>query len=213
MARNYSIAEATNIIIEGNDMEAIQDLGRRYPILLAKIAVMAAKMPAEFGEFMGFMPDYLSANKVNKSIKEQLLNGDDAGDEDDGEDEAPAEEEKPAKKAPAKKVAAKKATKKEEESEDDSEDADYSSMSAVDLFKECKARKIKAAPKKPQKYYIDLLKKDDAKKAKAAEAEADGDDEGWGEEPEEKPAKKAPAKKAAAKKQEEDEDDGEDWDI
>jgi hypothetical protein len=47
----------------------------------------------------------------------------------------------------------------------------------MELFKECKARKIKAAPKKPAKFYIDLLIRDDATKAEATKAESDDDDD------------------------------------
>ena len=60
------------------------------------------------------------------------------------------------------------------EAEDDTTEANpYEGKSAMELFKECKARKIKAAPKKPAKFYVDLLVKDDAAKAEATEAKAE----------------------------------------
>lgn len=105
----------------------------------------------------------------------------------------------------------------EAEAEDDGEAANpYEGMGAVELFKECKKRGLKVVPKKPAKYYIDLLTKDDA-----ANASDDGEDD-WGDEEAEeetsKPAAKAqpkkPAAKAATKKPAAKEaDDDEDWDI
>jgi hypothetical protein len=103
----------------------------------------------------------------------------------------------------------------EAEVEDDTEVEEasgYDSMTAQELFKECKKRGIDAKPKKPNKYYIDLLNK--------ADAESDTDDDWDAEEvveekPKAKPEKKAKAEKKPAKKAEpvEDDDDDEDWDI
>ena len=69
MAKNYTFSEAVAIIAAGKDMEAIQDLGRRYPILAQKVGVVATKAGEEFVELMSFMPEYLTANKVNTGIK------------------------------------------------------------------------------------------------------------------------------------------------
>lgn len=91
-----------------------------------------------------------------------------------------------------------------EESDDTEEAGPYDGKNAMELFKECKKRGIKAAPKKPAKYYVDLLTKDDAKN--------DTSDEDDDSEEEEKPAKKATkAKKEEA--EESDSDDDDDWDI
>ena len=203
MARNYHIGEAVEIIAEGTDVEAIQDLGRRYPLLVAKVAkATSGSNVKEVAELFSYIPEYVSANKVNKLIRENagLIEGK-ASDDD-------VEEEKPVKKAPAKKAPAKKATKSADP---------YAGKDAIELFKECKKRGIKAAAKKTAKFYANLLKKADEEAAAEAEEE-DVDD--WDEEEEEAPApkKKAPAKKAAKKPEpEEDEDDedddDDDWDI
>lgn len=296
MAKNYTIAEAVQIIAENGDNEALMDLGKRYPLLTQKIARVAVKAGEDFVDLMSFMPEYLSANKVNSAIKKMLDEAPDADEdaEDDGdEDEA---EEKPAKKA-GKKAPAKKAKKAVDDEEDDDVEEggsyDYDSMnnakmykllgelgkrkdckekfgdlshdsmlkylkkygpksdatgeaddeddaeesgdeydgkSAVELYKLCKQRKIKAEQKKPAKYYIGLLKKADEEAAAEAEADdAEGDEE-WDDDEEETPkksAKKAPAKKApakgkkAAKKAEPEEadddadadDDDDEWEI
>jgi hypothetical protein len=214
MAKNYTFNEAVKIIAKGTDLEAITDIGRRYPVLAHKIAVVATKAGEEFVDLMGYMPDYLTANKVNTAIKASITeSGSDedaeATTEDAGEDAAEAtvqwDESMTAKqlwdilgKAGKRKLA--KSTKKADlieackqafgtdaeaedaEAEDDATEANpYEGKSAMELFKECKARKIKAAPKKPAKYYVDLLVKDDAAKAKATEAESeeDDDDDDW----------------------------------
>ena len=253
MAKNYTFNEAVAIIAAGKDMEAITDIGRRYPVLAHKIAVVAAKAGEEFVDLMGYMPDYLTANKVNTAIKTGITES--GSDEDDTEDEATEaatedatdggaewNENMSAKqlwdilgKAGKRKLA--KSTKKadiieackqafggasedaEDEAEDEATESEnaYEGKSAMELFKECKARKIKAAPKKPAKYYVDLLVKDDA-----AKAEAESDDEDWGDEEAEAPKKeeKKAAKPAAkggkakaAKKAEAESEDDDDWDI
>lgn len=248
MAKNYTFNEAVKIIAKGTDLEAITDIGRRYPVLAHKIAVVTAKAGEEFVDLMGYMPDYLTANKVNIAIKVGITESgsdEDAEDteaeattEDAGEDAAEAtaqwDESMSAKqlwdilgKAGKRKLA--KSTKKADLVEAckqafgaATEANPYEGKSAMELFKECKARKIKAAPKKPAKFYADLLIKDDAAKAEATEAESEEDDD-WGDEEAEAPKKedkkaapKASAKggKAkAAKKAEAESEDDEDWDI
>lgn len=254
MAKNYTFNEAVKIIANGTGLEAITDIGRRYPVLAHKIAVVAAKAGEEFVDLMGYMPDYLTANKVNTAIKAGIT---ESGSEDDEDTEAEAEatedagedvteataqwdESMSAKqlwdilgKAGKRKLA--KSTKKADlveackqafgaatKAEDDATEANpYEGKSAMELFKECKARKIKAAPKKPAKFYVDLLLKDDAAKAEATEAESEDDD--WGDEEAEAPKKedKKTAPKAAAKggkakaakKAEAESEDDEGWDI
>lgn len=256
MAKNYTFNEAVKIIANGTDLEAITDIGRRYPVLAHKIAVVAAKAGEEFVDLMGYMPEYLTANKVNTAIKAGITESD--SDEDDTEDEvteAAAEDaddvtddydsmnateiwklmcerglDKTVKsKKKGDRIAAlreydKNGGNTNSDSEDD-EDVEsenpYEGKSAMELFKECKARKIKAVPKKPAKFYVDLLLKDDAAKAEATEAESNDDD--WGDEEAEAPKKedKKTAPKAAAKgdkakatkKAEAESEDDEDWDI
>lgn len=247
MAKNYTFNEAVKIIAKGTDLEAITDIGRRYPVLAHKIAVVTAKAGEEFVDLMGYMPDYLTANKVNTTIKVGIT---ESGSDDEDATEATAQwdESMSAKqlwdilgKAGKRKLA--KSTKKADlveackqafgaateaeaedaEAEDDATEANpYEGKSAMELFKECKARKIKAAPKKPAKFYADLLIKDDAAKAEATEAEFEEDDD-WGDEEAEAPKKedKKAAPKASAKggkakatkKAEAESEDNEDWDI
>lgn len=256
MAKNYTFNEAVKIIAKGTDLEAITDIGRRYPVLAHKIAVVTAKAGEEFVDLMGYMPDYLTANKVNAAIKAGITESDSDEDAEDTDTEATTEdagddvteataqwdESMSAKqlwdilgKAGKRKLA--KSTKKtdlveackkafgapaddeaDDETEEEATEANpYEGKSAMELFKECKARKIKAAPKKPAKFYADLLVKDDAAKAEATEAESKEDDD-WGDEEAEAPKKedKKAAPKASAKatkKAEAESNDDEDWDI
>ena len=76
MAKNYTIKEAVEVIVAGKDLEAITDLGRRYPVLTAKVAALGAITGEKFIEFMGYMPEYLTANKVNTAIKNVVGDGD-----------------------------------------------------------------------------------------------------------------------------------------
>lgn len=251
MAKNYTFNEVVKIIAKGTDLEAITDIGRRYPVLAHKIAVVTAKAGEEFVDLMGYMPDYLTANKVNTAIKAGITeSGSDDEDAEDTEAEATTEdasedateataqwdESMSAKqlwdilgKAGKRKLA--KSTKKADLVEAckqafgaaaEAEANPYEGKSAMELFKECKARKIKVAPKKPAKFYADLLIKDDAAKAEANEAESEEDDD-WGDEEAEAPKKedKKAAPKASAKggkakatkKAEAESEDDEDWDI
>lgn len=261
MAKNYTIAEAVAIINEGKDLEAITDIGRRYPILMHKVTAVCAKAGDAFVDFMSFMPDYLTANKVNTALKaavgENETESDDDGIEEPKkmeeatEDEAGTDYESMSAKqmwdllgkAGKRKLA--KSTKKAdlveackqafgagaqtEDAGDETEDEateeagnPYDGKSAMELFKECKKRGIKAAPKKPAKFYADLLVKDDATKdTKSEEAESeDWDDEDEvKEEPKKKAAPKAKAekkdepKKAAKKAEPKTESEDDDWDI
>lgn len=201
MAKNYTLAEAAKVIAEGKDYEALQDIGRRFPLLMNKMTKLVTLAP-EAVEIFGYMPDYLTANKINKAIKEENL-GDTEVDED--EDAEEVTEEKPAKKEdkPAKKNEAKgkKAKEAEEEDEEEDEENPYAGKNAPELYKECKKRGIKVEAKKNAKYYEKALLEADAN------ADTDSEDEDWEDE---KPAKKEKSAKKAKKQEEEDD---EDWDI
>ena len=252
MAKNYTFAEAVAIIHEGKDLETIADIGRRYPILMHKVTAVAAKAGETFVDLMSFMPDYLTANKVNTAMK-AAVGESEATESDDDEIKEPkklaeATEEDEASegtnyeamsakqmwdmlgKAGKRKLA--KSTKKADlieackqafgdgaatEDETEAEETEtetnpYDGKSAQELFMECKKRGIKAEPKKPAKFYADLLVKDDAKASEATESESDEWDDDEKEEPKQKKAVKKETSKKAAKKEETNDDD-DDWDI
>ena len=193
MAKNYSIGEAVKIIAEGKDFEAIMDIGRRYPILMNKTTKLVTLAGDTAVDFFTYMPEYLTANKVNKAMKDAVI-------DEDAEEEV--EEEKPVKKE--KKAKASKKVKTEEVEEDDGveEDSPYAGKTAPELYKECKKRGLKVEAKKNAKYYEKALLAADAEEVEEEVVE-------------EKPVKKEkPAKKAKKTKEvEEDEDEDDDWDI
>lgn len=257
MATNYTFAQVVNAFAKADDVNLMVELGRRYPVLVAKACKLIALAGDEFVSFANAMPEHMTANKLNRAMLESGAAADDDGETDEGADDEAEEtgdvdlSTKTTKELYAMcikkglKVSkygkpksyyidalsgsngsdesddtdeqeevkpAKKSTKKAEEADEDVEDEGtgnpYEGKPATELFKECKKRGIKAVPKKPAKYYVDLLTKADAEAD-----EADGDD--WeDEEEQEKPApKKSGTKKPAKKAEPEDEDDDDDWDI
>ena len=202
MAKNWTIGEAAEAILSGNK-EDIIDIGRRFPLVLNAVSLMGKN---EGGmAIIGAIPQHITARKVESILKDGVTVS-----EDEIEDPKELEVEEPKKET--KKRATKKTVKEEVDTDSDADD--YEDMSEVELFKLCKSKGIKAAPKKDKDYYIDLLTNSD-------------DDED--EEPEEKPVKKTKkAEKPVAKKtkkeapinkpvveddDDEDEDEDEDWDI
>lgn len=264
MATNYTFAQVVNAFAKADDVNLMVELGRRYPVLVAKACKLIALAGDEFVSFANAMPEHMTANKLNRAMLESTAGTADAEDEateneadnevedsdsadlatkttkelyamcikkglkvskygkpksyyidalsgSNGPDESAEDDEQ--EEAKSAKKPTKKATKKAEEVDEDVEDNEaenlYEGKPATELFKECKKRGIKAVPKKPAKYYVDLLTKADAETE-----ESDGDD--WeDEEEQEKPAaKKSSAKKPTKKAETEDEDDDDDdWDI
>lgn len=122
MAKNYTMTEVANIFATGTDSESMADIGKRYPLLAIKMTALVTKAPKETVDIFGYMPDYLSANKVNKAIKD---GGEDVSEAEDDETEVPAE--KPAKKPVAKEKA--KAAPKAK-----AEGTDYDSMNNKHMY-------------------------------------------------------------------------------
>lgn len=163
MAVNYSIGQAFDVIAKGEDVEAIADIARRFPM----VAIHCAKLTgvAEVaGPLLGAIPAYVSARKVEKAFK--VGASEDVEDAEETEAEPEEEAEKPAPKKRARKVKA-----EPEPDPAESEGGKYDGMNAMELFKECKKRGIKAQPKKTAKFYKDLLEKNDT------EGASDGEDE------------------------------------
>ena len=191
MAKNWKVGEAVRAIQAGNK-EDIMDIGRRFPLF----ANLAAQVNEAGVAMLDCVPEYCTARKIESVLKGDVQESGD-GEDEAAEDEAPAKKpEKEEKKAPVKKAAAKK-----EESGDDLE-----SKSAKELFDMCKEAGLKVKPKQDKSVYIEALK--------AANEDADDNDD-WGDEEEEAPAKKTPAKKAPAKKAaaKKEEDDDDDWEV
>lgn len=168
MAVNYTLAQAVEILAAGEDSAAVMDITKRYPLLAMRVFALVGKANAEAVELTKYIPEYVTANKVNSAIKKATVTEDAESDEDG--------EEKP--KATGRKRGRKPQKPAAEELE--GEQSEYADKTAVELFKECKKRGLRAAPKKGQQYYIDILEKDDAAKAEDADTEDDyEDDDDW----------------------------------
>lgn len=76
-----------------------------------------------------------------------------------------------------KKSKSKTKTKVEDNDEwdDEEENSEYADMSAKELYKLCKERGIEAAPKKSEKYYVNLLEEDDEARDEWDDEEEDDD--------------------------------------
>lgn len=204
--KNYTLSEAVAIIAEGKDLEAITDLGKKFPVLSIKIAKLTTMAKDEFVDFMSYMPEYLTIKKVNNAVKTIDETKETESEETTEEKEPKVEEQKEQKKRGRKPKQKVEAVPTEEPNEVEK----YEEMTAPDLFKLCKSRGIKTMPKKPARFYIDLLEKDD--KSKAVEEEVEPDDDWDTDDETEKEESKKVAKKADKKKVEDD-DDEENWDI
>lgn len=133
MAKNWSLADAVRTIHEGKDLEAIKELSRRYPLLAYNVA------SGNLINLMDNMPEYLTANKLNKLLDKsapEVDGGDEATEPDEATDEAEeiteAPAAKPVKAAKAKPVAS---------------ENDYESMTGKALFALMTERGLKAACK------------------------------------------------------------------
>ena len=170
MAKNYTPKELFDVIVDGTDIDALTDIGRRYPLLSVKLAKLV-NVSDQVAEILSALPEYLSARKLEKTIRGGASETTDEA-EVEVEDEA-VEEEKPAPKKRGRKPKA--VVEAEPEAEPEVTDGGkYDGIPAPKLFQECKKRGIKAAPKKPAEFYIKLLEEADAS---ASNTEDDGDED------------------------------------
>lgn len=178
MATNFSIADGVKVIAENQNQEQLEEFGKRFPRLAIMISKCVAKAGDDFVELMSYIPSHVTAQKVNKSIKDNAVS--------DGSDEEPIEEaegekaepEKPASKKRGRKPKAKPEPEPEPEpvddDEDDADDDGYQSKTAKELYNECKKRGLKVEPRKSKNVYIEALEADDAKGD-----DDDEDDDDW----------------------------------
>lgn len=134
MAKNYSLAEAVQIIVENEDAIQLTELGKRFPLLVSKVTRISAVAGEEFGDLMRFMPENLSANKINQCIRKALEEDEDTGEDFDDDVEDDTEEETP-KTKPASKGKPASNKKKAEDDADEEADTDYDSWNNAKMYK------------------------------------------------------------------------------
>lgn len=226
--KNWTIKEAVEAINNG-DTTAIKEISKHFPMFFLAVArndinALAAMMPEKFTvRRLVTADDTVDAADENEAEPEKA---------DDGDVDLSAMSTKELMKLCDKRGikvphygknkqfyldALTGAGDDADGGDDENEAADpYDGKTAMELFKECKKRGIKAESKKPAKFYADLLRKDDAAadEGNGDDDWGDGDDEAVEEKKTEKKAtgKGAKAGKAAAKK-EAPADDDDDWDI
>lgn len=252
---NYTFAQVVKIYAENTDKEAMIEIGRKFPLLAAYVCKLIALAGPMFVEFASMMPEHITANKLNKAItaaggasgetEADTEETTEDAEEADGDEDLSSKTTKELYNLCIKKGlkvskygkpksyyiealtgGAEEAEEEEEEETEEEQENQYDGKTAPELFKMCKSRGIKAAPKKPAKYYIDLLTKADEE----AEDDTDGEDD-WvdddAEETEEnttaknnkgakttsKGAKAGGNKTAKTSKAAKVEDDDEDWDL
>lgn len=232
--RNWTIKEAVEAINK-NDAAAIKEISKHFPMFFLAIArndlqALAAMMPEKFTVRRLVMTDAAAENDADETETES---GEDAADGDVDLSTLSAKElmklcDKRGIKVPhygKNKQFYLDALTGNGDNDEAVEDAEaeevedpYEGKTAMVLFKECKKRGIKAEPKKPAKFYADLLRKDDE-----AKSEDEDDDDGWGDEAEEKAEEKPATRqkggkstggKTSGKKEEKPAaDDDDEWDI
>lgn len=147
-----------------------------------------AVVPMDKSKFRNEKAKPLSKSAILKLLDKAYPFEDIDNDEDDDEDEHPAK--KSSTKKNKVKPSKKSKVEDEEEDEDDfdedePEEVDYEDMSAKELYKLCKEREIECKPKKPENYYINLLKEWDETQEEWGDSDEDEDDDDWAEEDDE----------------------------
>lgn len=233
MAKNWTLKEAVQVITEGTNKAAIQELGKKFPITVVAIAKMGANEGIQ--TIFGAMPEHMTMLKMERTLKEGVedVEEDTTAETEDGDASEAADADlsnmttkqlynlcvkrgiKANKYGKPKSYYIELLEGGSDQAEDEAEDEEeekskYSEMSAVELYKLCKKRGVKVEPKQKTAVYIAALEEVDA----AAEPEEEDD---WDEEEKEakstKPAKANAKASGKAKKAPVDDDDDDDWDI
>lgn len=243
MAKNWTLKEAVKVITAGKNKEALQELGKRYPVTALTIAKLETNEALE--KLMSVMPDHVTMLKLERAFKDGAVDTDDEMDDEDvteGEDDEEVEGDQDLSEMTSKQLYAlcvKKGIKAKKYgvnkqyyldllngTSDDEEDEDAEAENDADDSEELDYSKMKA----PELYSLCKKRKIDVeprqkasvyiKALKDADAEVADDEEDWDDE-EEAPAKNKKASKASEKKPAkaskkkaaEEDDDDEDWDI
>lgn len=197
--KNCSALEAAKVILDGT-LDNQRYVAQHFPFM----TIMVSKSgKAALNVFKG-LPGDLSARKFENALVKQLEKEENGVEE--REDEVvpttkpakPRPKRKRPKEEPEDEPEEDEVEEEEEEDEDEEEEEetpDYSTMSAMDLYKLCIERGIEAKKRCKAKTYIEMLEKWDEENAKDEDEDEDEEDEVEEEE------------------EGEDDDDDDDWDI
>ena len=154
MAKNWTLKEAVKVVTAGKNTEALQELGKRYPITTLTIAKLNANEALE--KLMSVMPDHVTMLKLERAFKDGAVDTDDDVDDEDVSEAV-------------------------EDTDDETDDEqDLADMTSKQLYALCIKKGIKAKKYGVNKqYYLNLLNGTDASEEAEdadAEDENDGDD-------------------------------------
>ena len=124
MAKNWTAAEAAQVLVEGTDTASIRDIGHRFP----SFAYLVVKLGSSAMDVFSVIPEAITTRKFDSWLKGPSDAKSKADSEDD-EDEEEEEKEKPKKKGkrgrPAKKSKPVDDDDDDDEDEDDDDDDDF----------------------------------------------------------------------------------------
>ena len=86
MAKNWTLKEAVKVITAGENKEAIQELGKRYPLTALAIAKIGQNEGVE--ALMSVMPEHVTMLKLERAFKEDVEENEVDEDEEFDSDEA-----------------------------------------------------------------------------------------------------------------------------
>lgn len=153
MAKNWTLKEAVKIITAGENKEAIQEIGKRFPLTTVAIAKIGHNEGVD--ALMSVMPDHVTMLKLERAFKEGVEDTD--ADDADNEDVEDTDE------------------------TSDAGEQDLSEMTSKQLYALCVKKGIKAKKYGVNKqYYLDLL--NGGGDEEDADEDTDDEDEGDNEE-------------------------------
>lgn len=133
MAKNYSLKEMVKVYDEGTDLEAMMDIARRYPLLAIKTTRLLAMAGSDLVDFVNYIPEHITANKVNSAMKAVVEPSADVDDEADAAEVTDvADDSEPAVEASKKSAKAEKPAKAAKA--EVASDSDYAKMSGAALW-------------------------------------------------------------------------------
>ena len=174
MAKNWLPIEAINVVREGKDTEAIVDIGKRYPLLVANCMTEAGLL-----KIVEAIPKHISARQIHKGLLGEI------------DEDAATETDAPADEKEVKETKVKDTNKADKAAKNDADDwgaedeatKSYADMTTDELKTALKERKLTPEKGATKAAVIKLLESYDKKQKAAAEKASKttkpADDDDW----------------------------------
>lgn len=124
MVKNWTAAEAAQVLVEGTDTASIRDIGHRFP----SFAYLVVKLGSSAMDVFSVIPEAITARKFDSWLKgpsDTKSKVDSEDDEDEEEKEKPKKKGKRGRPAKKSKPADDDDDDDEDEDEDDDDDFDF----------------------------------------------------------------------------------------